>query len=443
LLFGSSLYVLRVLPALAGSGTVILAALIARALGGGRFASAFASLSLLCGFAFLVMFGMVSVNAYDIFFITLASYIFTLTLQKQSGHLWVLLGVVVGSGLNTKLSMLVFAFGLFVGLVLMPERRLFRTRYPYIAAAVAFALYLPHILWQVVHGWPTVEFIRLAHEKNLDISVPGLIGQLAFTMNPFLLPVWLAGSMELLRHKISMSLRPLGIAIIVYFVVYLMNRSKFYYLIPPIPVLLAAGAVTLERLTEAHRKKWIRTAALIPIVSLGVATLPLGLPILSPESFVAYARFMGLAEKLQSERNDAKVIPGYFGERIGWDKYAQTVASVYHSLPDSDRAECGILGYHYSDAGCIDYFGPALGLPKAISRHESYWLWGPREYSGKVMIVLISGPGSVGRFFGSVKLCATYEFPYVDGQNRVKRIYLCRDPKEPMPKLWQRIKEFG
>jgi 4-amino-4-deoxy-L-arabinose transferase-like glycosyltransferase len=443
LLFGSSLYVLRVLPALAGSGTVILAALIARALGGSRFASAFASLTLLCGFAFLVMFGMVSVNAYDIFFVTLASYVFILTLQKESVHRWILLGVVVGLGLNTKLSMLVFAFGLFVGLVLMPERRLFRTRYPYIAAAVAFALYFPHILWQVIHGWPTVEFIRLAHEKNLDIAVLGLFGQLAFTLNPFLLPVWLIGLVELLRHRISTSLRPLGIAIVVYFVVYLMNRSKFYYLIPPIPLLLAAGAVTLERWTDATKKRWVRMAAIIPIVTLGVATLPFGLPILSIESFVAYARFLGVAEKIQTERNDAKVIPGYFGERIGWDAYAQRVASVYHALPDSDRAECGILGYHYSDAGCIDYFGPALGLPKAISRHESYWLWGPREYSGKVMIVLISGPGRIDRFFGTVKLCATYEFPYVDGQNRVKRIYLCRDPKEPMPKLWQRIKEFG
>ncbi|HUI31276.1 MAG TPA: glycosyltransferase family 39 protein [Candidatus Acidoferrales bacterium] len=443
LLFGSSLYVLRVLPALAGSGTIILAALISRALGGGRFASAFASLTILCGTFFWVMFGFVSMNAYDVFFVTLASYLFILILKKGSAHLWVLFGVVVGIGLNTKLSMLVIAFGLFVGLVLTPERRLFRTRFPYTAAAVAFALYFPHILWQVVHGWPTVEFIRLAHEKNLDISVPGLLGQLAFTLNLFLLPVWLIGLVELLSHRISTSMRPLGIAIVVYFVVYLMNRSKFYYLIPPIPVLLAAGAVTLDRLTEAHGKRWIRTAAIIPIVSMGIATLPFGLPVLPIESFVSYARLWGLQGKIQMERNDAKVIPGYFGQRIGWDAFAKTVASVYKALPDSDRTQCGILGFHYGESGAVDYFGPSLGLPRAIGRHMSYWLWGPREYSGKVMIVIISGPGRIDSFFRTVKLCTTYEFPYVDDQNRVKRIYLCRDPIEPMPKLWQRIKEFG
>jgi dolichyl-phosphate-mannose--protein O-mannosyl transferase len=76
LIFGKSLYVLRVLPALAGSGTIVLAAMIARVVGGGRFASALASLGILCGTIFWVMFGFVSMNAYDIFFITLASYLF-------------------------------------------------------------------------------------------------------------------------------------------------------------------------------------------------------------------------------------------------------------------------------------------------------------------------------------------------------------------------------
>jgi 4-amino-4-deoxy-L-arabinose transferase-like glycosyltransferase len=431
-----------VLPALAGSGTIVLTALIARAVGGGRFASTMASLAILCGTVFWVMFGFVSMNSYDIFFITLASYLFILILQKGSAQRWILLGLVVGAGLNTKLSMLVFAFGLFAGLVLMPERRLFRTRYPYMAAVVALSLYLPHIIWQFVNGWPTAEFIRNAYEKNLDMSLWALLRQLAFAANPFLLPLWLTGLVQLFRRKVLKSLRPLGIAVAVFLGIYFMNRSKFYYLLPPLPLLLAAGSVALERWTEAVRKRWIRTVAFIPIVSLGVSTLPFGLPILPIASFAAYARIWGLGERIRTERNDAKVIPGYFGQRIGWAAFTKTVASVYHALSDSDRARCGILGFHYGESGAIDYFGPALGLPESIGRHNSYWLWGPRNYSGKVMIVIVSGRANVEPYFRTVKLCATFEFPYVDDPTRVKRIYLCRDPIESLPKLWQRLKVF-
>ena len=153
LLFSSSLFALRVLPALAGSGTVILAALIARTIGGNRFAAAVSSLTILCGTVLRVMFGFVSMNAYDLLFITLASCVFLRVLREGSAGFWILLGLVVGVGLNTKMTMLVFAFALFAGLVLAPERRLFRTRYPWLAAAVTFGLFLPHILWQAAHSW--------------------------------------------------------------------------------------------------------------------------------------------------------------------------------------------------------------------------------------------------------------------------------------------------
>lgn len=147
LLFGKSLQVLRLFPALAGAGTVVLAASIARTLGGSCFASAFASLSILCGNVFWVMFGYVSMNAYDIFFVTLAAYLFIRILQNGSTRLWMLMGIVVGLGLNTKLSMLVFSAGLLAGLLLTSSRKLFRTGDPYIAASIAIAMFLPHIFW--------------------------------------------------------------------------------------------------------------------------------------------------------------------------------------------------------------------------------------------------------------------------------------------------------
>jgi hypothetical protein len=442
MVFGQSLFTLRLFPALACAGSVVITALIARALGGKWFAVSLASLSILCGTVFWVMFSYVSPNAYDILFITLVSYLVILILQKESGSLWIALGVVVGVGMNTKYTMIVFAFGLVVGILLTSQRRMLRTRYPYIAAVIALAMFIPHVLWQVFNDWPTREFIHNAAAKNLNLSLFAILRQLVFAANPLLFPLWGIGLIELARRATPASMRPLAIAIVVFGGVYFMNHLKFYYFLPILPLLLAAGSVALERWIDTGRRGWWRTAVVVPIVLLGVATLPFGLPMLPVDLFVSYARMWGLEEKIQMEHSDAKTIPGYFGQRIGWADFAQSVASVYHAIPDSDRAECGILGFHYGEAGAIDYFGPALGLPKAIGRHMSYWLWGPRQYSGKILIVMVSGKARIEPYFRSATLCATYEFPYVDDENRVKRIYLCRDSKEPLPTLWQRLKEY-
>jgi hypothetical protein len=440
MMFGSSLLVLRIFPALASAGTIVLTAVISRALGGAKFAAAASSMALPCGTVFWVMSGYVSMNAYDILFVTLAAYLFIVVLRTDSLRSWMLLGLVIGLGLNTKMTMLIFGGGLAAGLLLF-RRDLFFSRNFLIAAAIAAGMFLPNILWQVAHDWPTLEFIRQARDKNLDISPVSLLGQLAFASNPLLLPLWAGGIVYLFRTQSGISLRPLGTAVILFFIAYLSQQSKFYYMLPVLPFLLAAGAAGFEHWTR-DRLRRLRVIYAAPVLLLGMALLPFGLPLLSVDTFAAYARMWDVGSRMHMEKNDAKRIPGYFGQRIGWDEFAKKVAAVYYSVPDSERTDCGILGFHYSDAGAVDYFGPSLGLPNAISRHMSYWLWGPGKYSGKVMIVIYSGKIHLKDYFRNVKLKDTYEFPYVDDTNRMKYIFMCRDPVKPLPEMWKEMKTF-
>jgi 4-amino-4-deoxy-L-arabinose transferase-like glycosyltransferase len=441
MLLGNSLVAIRLFPALAGAGTILLAGLIARALGGSRFAEGLASLSILLGMVFWVMFGYASPNAYDIFFVTLASYAFVRALPDVGPKWWIMLGAAVGLGLNSKLSMSVFACGLAAGLLLTSHRRLLRTPGPYIAAAIGLVMVAPQVIWQAVHGWPTLEFILEARQKNLDQPTPVLLWQIAFVTNPFLVPLWIAGAWGFVRAQGPGPGRALGIAILSYAVVYLLAESKFYYFLPVIPALFAAGAVTLEGWT-AVKRRWVRAPILAPAVLLAIVMLPFGLPILPIESFASYANFWKLARQTAMERHDPKNVPGYFGQRIGWAAFVDTVASVYHSLPDSERAACGIMGFHYGESGAIDYFGPARGLPESIGRHESFWLWGPRDYTGEIMILLMSGETRVEGYFRSVELRTTYTFPYTEGSFGVKRIYVCRDPVAPLREMWPSLKEY-
>lgn len=441
MLLGDSLVAIRLFPALAGAGTIMLAGFIARALGGSRSSERLASLSILLGMVFWVIFGYASPNAYDIFFVTLASYAFVRSLLAVGSNPWILLGVAVGLGLNSKLSMAVFACGLAAGLLLTPHLRLLRTPSPYIAAAIALVMVAPQLIWQAVHGWPTLEFVLEARQKNVDQLTLVLLWQIAFVTNPFLVPLWIAGAWGFVRAQGSGPGRPLGIAILAYVVVYLLAQSKFYYFLPVIPALFAAGAVTLEGWT-AVRRRWLRASILAPAVLLALVMLPFGLPILPIESFASYAKFWQLAKQTEMERDDPKNIPGYFGQRIGWAAFVDTVAFVYYSLPDSERAACGIMGFHYGESGAIDYFGPARGLPASIGRHESFWLWGPGDYTGEIMILLMSGDTHVEGYFRSVELRTVYTFPYTEGSFGVKRIYVCRDPVAPLREMWPSMKEY-
>jgi hypothetical protein len=81
-------------------------------------------------------------------------------------------------------------------------------------------------------------------------------------------------------------------------------------------------------------------------------------------------------------------LPEHFGDEFGWPEMTVAVARVYHSLPSEDRAKTAILAKNYGEAGAIDFFGPPLGLPSAISGHQDYWYWGPRDYTGDVIIAM-------------------------------------------------------
>src|ERR671933_1551112 len=122
-LLGDSPVALRFFPALAGALVVVLAGLMARELGGGRFAQGLAALATLVAPNFLVMGTFLSMDAFDQLFWVSAAYVLLLILKRDQPSLWLLFGLIAGLGLLTKLSMLSFGFGVFVALLLTQSRR--------------------------------------------------------------------------------------------------------------------------------------------------------------------------------------------------------------------------------------------------------------------------------------------------------------------------------
>lgn len=447
-LLGQSVPALRALPILTGAATLILAGLIARELGGGRFAQVLAGLAVAVAPVYLFLFHILSMNAVEVLLWTLAAYLLARILHAGDPRLWLLFGAVAGLGLETKHSMLLLGLGVFLGVLLSPSRRLLASPWPWLGGLLAAALFAPNLLWELRHGWPTLEFARNAEAgKNVHYPPLAFFGQQVLQMQPWTAPLWLAGLLGLLFAPSLRRFRALGWAYLAIAAVLLVQASKPYYLAPAYPWLFAAGAVLLEGWT-ARGGRWLRyrralrPAALALLAVNGAITAPLTLPILPEETFIHYAARLGIKAEA-GERHQMGALPQHFADMHGWPELAAQVARVWRALPEPERARCGIFGQNYGEAGAIDYFGPALGLPHAISAHNSYYLWGPDGYDGSCLIVLNDDRSRLGQLFGDVqeagRFHCRYCMPYEDGM----AIHVCRQPRRPLAAIWPEIKSFG
>jgi hypothetical protein len=135
----------------------------------------------------------------------------------------------------------------------------------------------------------------------------------------------------------------------------------------------------------------------------------------------------------------AVVLPQHYADQFGWQEMAEAVAKIYNGLPPEQRAKTGIFGNNYGYAGAIDFFGPRLGLPKAISTHQTYWLWGPRNYTGESLIVLGDNRSSLEPKCASIQQFDVSFSPYGLEHDP---IFVCQGLKWNLQAVWPELKKW-
>lgn len=441
--FGDSILALRLAAAAAGMLSVVLTGLLAGALGGGRMAQALAMTAVLIAPVMLGVNSFYSMNSLEILLWTGAALVVARLLDAGESRGWLLLGLLVGLGLLNKISMLWFAGGLALGILATGQRRVLGTRWPWVAAAIAAVMVAPHLLWQLDHGWPTLEFMRNASaRKMVAVSPLEFLGNQVIVMNPLTIPLWVAGLVFFFWMDAGRRFRPLGWVFVATFALLAFaGTSRANYLAPAYPALLAGGGFALERAGSRPRWGWLGPVLLGAMLLAGAATAPLALPLLGPERYAGYAAALGVVPPVE-ERRDPAVLPQHLADRHGWTEIADTVASVYRSLPSRDREIAGVFAGNYGEAAAIDHFGPRRGLPRAISGHNSYWLWGPNGYSGEVMIVLGIRRQTLEELFGRVDEVARVGCRFCMPFENDNPVYVCREPKQPLREMWGRAKRY-
>jgi hypothetical protein len=442
-LLGDSLFSLRFFPALSAGTKILLTGWMVRELKGKRFAQLLAATAMFFCPIYLTMDNFLSMNSFEPLFWMGCAAIAMRIANRGSLRLWLLFSVVAGVGILNKHSMLCFGLGLLLGLIVSTGASYFRNRWIWIGASISFGIFLPNLVWEVIHHLPTIEILQImAKTKNAHVPWYDFIAQQALLVHPLAAPICVLGLWFFLVTEDGRPYRFLGWTYVFLLLQMILLGGRIYYLAPAYPMLFASGAVWLEGQIMQRRWAWAKQAILAPLAIGGMIAAPLAMPLLPIKDAVSYSNLWGV-KKIHVENDDSGVAPQFFADMFGWREQVAAVASVYHNLALEDRTHCAILAGNYGEAGAIDYFGSLSGLPRAISAHNNYYLWGPRAYSGDIVIAIGVRLEVLQSLFGVVQPVALVNTPYAIPDENNLPVYLCRRPRMPLLLAWPQLKFFG
>jgi hypothetical protein len=456
---GDSLRSIRFIPAVASSLLVVQTAVLGRELGGRRFAVLLSAICAVIVPQYLSNGSLMGTNCLEPNLWMGCAYFAILAIKRNDPRYWLWFGAVAGLGMEEKYSIAVFGLGIVVGLLLTEHRRVFLDKWIWLGGLAAFLIFLPNLLWNINYDWP---FLQLMHNIKADgrdvvLGPFPYFFQQVLLVNPLTAPIWLAGLFALLFSARIRPYRVLGWCYLVCYAVFFLLHGKNYYLAPVYPMLLAAGAVVIEAALDGPaidgrkdarpesgrpRLQWLKPAIPVVLLAVGGYLTPVVVPVLSPDAFLVYAKTLPFKLPVMEHSHARAALPQWYSDQFGWQEIVDETAVAWNRLAPEERQDCGIFAQDYGQAGAIDFLGRRAGLPASLSGHQTWFLWGPRGYSGNCMIVLDDRQKKLEQLWEHVDYVGeSAPSPYALEQQI--DVYICRGKKfESWAGLWPQLKRW-
>lgn len=408
---------LRLLTILAGAGAIVIAALIARELGGNTTAQAFAGLAVLISPMFVganILFQTVS---FDQLIWAIVCLLFVRLLNGAPQREWLLLGLAFGIGLETKYTIIGLGVAILVGLLLSPQRRVLATRWPWLGFLIAMVLLAPNIAWQATHHWDSVVY-TLNHRGATDGPVFYWLQQLLLA-GPQLLPIVVMGVVWLWRRE---RFRAAAITVIAVEILFFLAGGKAYYPAPIYPLAYAAGSLWLVSTVRSFRWRAIAVVAASVVILL---LLPIGLPVIPAQNLPTW---------IWNARKD-------YSDMIGWPELTQQVTAVYQQLPAGEQQSAMILTENYGEAGALQFYG--RGLPTVVCPELTFFYWAPAQMNPSTLIIVGFPRDDVESFFGRVQQVGTVSNSLgIHNEEWGKAIWLVQQPRQSLSQAWPQLRSL-
>jgi 4-amino-4-deoxy-L-arabinose transferase-like glycosyltransferase len=441
-LLGESLPALRLVPALSGAALVIVTGLIARRLGAGVFGQGLAAGAAMVGSIYHVMFGIYSMNSISLLIWAGCFWLLVEIERRDEPRLWLVFGLLAGIGLQNKHTIVLLALGLAVGLIVTPARRHLASLWLWLGLGIAAVLFFPNLLWQIQHGWPSVEFYRNADiYKNVPTPPLEILKQQFLFMNPAAFPVWGAGLIFFLAVRKARRYRHLGwIYVALLGLMLIAQKSRPDGIAAVYTVLFAGGGVLLEVVTVGGRWRWARVSLVALLLLSGAALAPLGIPLLPPPATAGYGAMLGIVPQIESGEGKIADLPQWLADRFGWEQLAEEVTAAVEQLAPEERARAVILAPSYGQAGAIEFFG--RGLPPVYAEQNNYHLWGPPEDPVDVAVFAGFREETVRWLFEEVELFTIHDCEWCMPWRDESPIWIARGQKVPFREAWPELRHF-
>ncbi|MEZ4375871.1 MAG: glycosyltransferase family 39 protein [Polyangiaceae bacterium] len=429
---GGGLFALRLPAVLAGTATLWLSGLLVKLWGGGWRAQLVTLLALLLAPAPLRMGSMLDIPVFEVFLCTLSAYWVALALKRQVRWAWLAAGVSLGLAILAKHASVAWGVALFLGILASPVRRELKRPWPWMGVALAGLMALPNLVWQVQHGYPTLEFMGHMRALLVDQRVMFLPGQVLY-FGPLALPVWVAGVVASLRSASSES-RPFAVAFLVLAALYLVSAGKPYYLASAYPAVMAAGGLAFERWQEKRARGWSVFVGGLALTGVGLGTL--SLPVLSIQRMDATAgALFGWAVRPMELTHDMH-------RMFGAEERTRQVERVSSSLPAEEQRRTGILAGSYSHAAGYNVYRQP-GMPRAVSGNMTYFYWGYDADRTQQLIVFGMPSASVEAGYAHCEEVSRLQTPLAAPGYIDVPVFLCREPRGGLEAIWPSLRSFG
>jgi Dolichyl-phosphate-mannose-protein mannosyltransferase len=437
--FGDNVWLLRLPAALAAVALVPLCAAFARLLGGNVTASVIAALAAAIAPALAGMTTTLTTSTFEPLAWTACAYCIARAIVCEQRRALIAAGLIAGISMQAKYGIAIWLIGLGAGVLLTDARRVLRWPEFWIGAALAAAIAAPSFIWQMLNDWPFFE-VRHNHRAT-EIPFAGNPLQFEITqilaLNPLLAPLWLAGVVAPWSHAQLYKMRSLSIAFVVATLLMILLHGKDYYLFPAYASMFALGAVVCGNLARPLLAGWLVVA-----VAISAMSAPLVYPLLDPATLQAYMERTNLRIRPDESAAVGAPLTQLFSDELGWRRMAQQVADVYNSLSPDERARAAIMASNYGEAAAIDVYGPALGLPPAISGQNQYFLWGAHGADGSVIVHVNGDPQRWRRVCSSLDVAGSIGAPYVMPYENDRPIFICRGLNHNLAAIWNHFKRY-
>jgi 4-amino-4-deoxy-L-arabinose transferase-like glycosyltransferase len=433
----ASLTMLRLPSALAATATTMMAALIARELGGSTRVQVIATACTAVSAVALVTGHFVTTTTFDLLTTSVLCWLIIRAVNRHSGPTLLAAGVTVGIGAEAKPQIIFVAALLLVGMAIVGPRWPLRSAWLAAGVLVAAALAAPYLIWQATHGWPQV---TVAHNigGSAEGGRTGFIPFQLIMVSPLLVPVWIAGLIAPFRRDSLRLLRFLPVAYLLLAIAYLLGNGKAYYLASLYPTLLGIGAIPVAEWTRRETARTTgsrggggRVLALTSaIVVSAVVSAFVALPLL-PASALQGSAIVG-------------VNPDQ-AETVGWPDFITSVAAAWQTIPDSTRTQAVVFTHNYGEAGAIDLLGRTHGLPRAYSGHNGFSEWGrPEPDQTTVLLIGYSSYADAAPYFTDCTTAGHVDNAAgLDNDERGLPIMICQVARAGWAANWDRLTHYN